>query len=268
MPSFTLETEYSKSNRAACKHCKAKIDKGVVRIGLKIAAPEQTGDDAPSTNHMLEAVKWHHFACMPRAKGPAWFKKHFPGDAAGTFVGFEALKPGDQEAVEELLSACRGECPVPSLPEAAPGSTAVEAVPTPVKGARVKRKSTDAVSEEPTAKAAKATGPTREQAEAIESAKSALASKSIAMLATMLAKNGMPKTGRKEELTERAAECKVLGVPPTCPLCEKVRLKFSYGTGKFSCAGYFDADEKMFKRCKGPGEDAAGLERVPWQELM
>lgn len=264
MPSFTLEAEYSKSNRAACKHCKAKIDKDVVRIGMKMAAPEQTGDDAPSTNHMLEAVKWHHFECLPRAKGPAWFKKHFPGDAAGTFAGFEALKPEDQKAAEELLRACRGECPVPSLPE----SATVNAVPTPVKGPRGKRKSADAVPEEPAAKAAKVTGPSKEQAEAIEAAKSALASKSIAMLAALLAKNGMPKTGRKDELTDRAAECKVLGVPPTCTLCEKVKLKFSYATGKFSCAGYFDSDEKVFKRCKGPGEDAAALERVPWQELI
>jgi hypothetical protein len=261
MPAFSLEVEYSKSNRAACKCCKAKIDKDVVRVGVKVVAEE-----GAESNHMLEAVKWYHFACLPRFKGAAWFKKQFPGNAADTFAGFGALKPEDQTLVEELLSACRGQGPVPSLPEAA---AAADALPTPVKGTRGKRKSADGVGEDTAGKAAKVNhGPTADQAEAIAAAKTALSSKNIAMLGALLAKNGLPKSGRKDELVERVAECQVLGVPPTCPTCEKVKLKFSNGTGKFSCAGYFDDEEKMFKRCKGPADAAAVLERTPWQESL
>jgi len=264
MPSFTLEAEYSKSNRAACRHCKAKIDKDVVRVGLKAGAAdeEQAGGDAESrqSSHMMDAVKWYHFDCLPRAKGKAWFKKHFPGDAATSFTGFEALKPEDQKQVETLLSACRGEI-------ALPGASG-ESVITPVKEAGGKRKGTEAPGAEPAAKAAKSAFLSQEQADAIAAATATFASKNVAMLGALLAKNGLPKSGRKEELVERAAECKALGVPPTCTLCEKAKLKFSHQSGKFSCPGFFDADDSKFKRCKGPGDEVTTLERVPWQELM
>lgn len=44
----------------------------------------------------------------------------------------------------------------------------------------------------------------------------------------------MARTGRKEELLERVAEAKALGVPPMCPLCEKRKLQFSKLTGTLS----------------------------------
>merc|ERR1712039_134380 len=97
---------------------------------------------------------------------------------------------------------------------------------------------------------------TTEQVAAIEEAKTKLASKNAAFLSAALARNGLPKTGRKEELLERVAENQVLGIPPTCGLCEKVKLRWSRETGKFSCPGFFDDEAKAFKRCKGPGDSA------------
>ena len=37
----------------------------------------------------------------------------------------------------------------------------------------------------------------------------------------MVSKNGLPKTGKKEDLVNRAAESIVLGVPPECPVCSR-----------------------------------------------
>jgi len=87
------------------------------------------------------------------------------------------------------------------------------------------------------------------------------------VLGALLQKNGLPKAGKKDELVERCAESKVLGVPPECPTCEKAKLKFAMATGKFSCPGFFDSEEKRFKRCKGPGDAAADLQRTAWLEL-
>merc|ERR1712061_273575 len=95
-----------------------------------------------------------------------------------------------------------------------------------------------------------------EQVAAIAEAKAKLTSKNAAWLGAALAKNGLPKAGRKEELIDRVAENQVLGIPPKCTLCEKKVLNWSRTTGKFSCPGYFDDEAKSFKRCKGPAEGA------------
>merc|ERR1712187_1058076 len=96
--------------------------------------------------------------------------------------------------------------------------------------------------------------------------KASLASKNAAFLGAVLAKNGLPKTGRKEELVDRVAENEVLGVPPTCDVCEKKKLTWSRVTGKFSCPGFFDDEAKAFKRCKGPTAGAE-LTRTPWEHM-
>jgi len=271
MPGFSVEVEYAKSNRAACKHCKAKIDKDTVRLGIKqLAGEAPAGDEEGASRqnaHMMEAVKWHHFSCLQRARGPAWFKKHFPGSAAEAFAGLDGLRSEDQEVVEALLRACRGEGEMPEVPRAA--STTAEETPSKSAAAGRKRKA-GAGAEEPPEKSPKpaaAAGLSAEQLASIAAAKADLAKKSVAGLGVLLAKNGLPKSGRKDELLDRCAESKALGVPPTCTLCEKVKLKFSRDSGRYSCPGYFDSDDKVFKRCKGPGgESTAELQRTPWQE--
>jgi len=105
-----------------------------------------------------------------------------------------------------------------------------------------------------------------DQAKAVEDARAEFAKKSVAALGLLLAKNGLSKSGRKDELVERVAECKALGVPPLCSNCNKAKLRWSKTTGAFSCPGFFDDEAKHFKKCKGPG-DGAEIVRTPWEEL-
>lgn len=258
MPSFTFEVEYSKSNRAACKKCKDKIPKDVVRVGFKAEVSE---DAEGAAAHM--GCSWHHFECFAKAKGQPWFKKHLTAEVAEAVSGLESLKEDDRAAVQELFKACRGEVPMPVAP-AAP--TAENETPNKATKKR-KGKGDDEVADASSAKAAKVAEShlTEEQIAAIAEAKGSVASKNAAYLGAILAKNGLPKTGRKDELLDRVAENKVLGVPPTCDVCEKKKLSWSRSTGKYTCPGFFDDEAKAFKKCKGP--TVIDVQRTPWQEL-
>jgi len=259
MPSFCFEVEYAKSNRSTCKYCKGKIDKDLVRVGFKAEVPE---DAEGSAAHM--GCAWHHFACFAKAKGKAWFNKHLTVDTCEKVAGLDALKDEDRIAVLELFKACRGERDIPESPQPlVAAQTEKEKTP----GGK-KRKSKGDEDNATPVKSAKIEEPvlTEEQSAAIVEAKAKLSSKSVAWLGAALAKNGLPKAGRKEELVERIAENQVLGVPPICSVCEKKKLTWARATGKFSCPGFFDDEAKMFKRCKGPDKDAK-IERSAWEEL-
>lgn len=262
MPAFSFEVEYAKSGRAACKKCKDKIDKDAIRVGFKAEAAE---DAEGAAAHF--GCSWHHFACFAQAKGAAWFKKHLTSEAEKGVAGLDALKTEDQELVAELFKACRGERSVPAAP-VAPAQEESTITPTKVTKKR-KAKGDDAAEDGAAAKAAKVEAAptlTESQLEAIAEAKAKLSSKNGAFLGSVLALNGLPKTGRKDELVDRVAENQVLGVPPMCSTCDKKKLLWSRATGKFSCAGFFDDEAKVFKKCKGPPADAV-LERSPWQVL-
>lgn len=248
MPSFSFEVEYAKSGRAACKKCKGKIDKDLVRVGFKA----EVAEDAESAQQHFGCM-WYHFACFPQAKGQVWFKKHLTDEVAKTVTGLDVISNDDRAAVAELFKACRGEasCPVapaPARPEGDDGASPK---------ASKKRKANDDEVKKPAMSAM--------QIAAIDDAKARLAPKNTAYLQAALAKNGLPKTGRKEELVDRVAENQVLGVPPTCDVCEKKKLGWSRDTGKYSCPGYFDDESKSFKKCKGP---SAGFQvkRARWME--
>jgi len=188
-------------------------------------------------------------------------------DGALTCIsGLDGLRPEDRAAVEQLLDACRGEAEVPAAPP-----TTQSQDDTPAKGGKkrkVKENDVDDVAGATPAKAAKAAASvlTADQLAAIADARAKLASRNGAWLGAALAKNGLPKSGRKDDLVDRVAECQVLGVPPTCTLCSKKKLSWSKVTGKYSCPGYFDDEEKVFKRCKGPGDEVV-IQRTPWEEL-
>jgi len=252
MPAFEFEVEYAKSNRSACKHCKDKIEKDAVRVGVKAL-----GAGEGQMGHVMESTKWHHFGCFQRVRGVAWFKKHLP-QSAEEVKNFSEMKEEDRTKLSALFSACRGEA---SENDGALCNTPSKSSPP------NKRKSSAAEENSPkVAKLSNKGALTDEQFAAVNEAKTALVKRSTAMLSALLAKNGLPKSGRKEELMERIAECSVLGVPPKCTLCEKATLKWSRETGAFTCPGYFDDESKSLKRCKGPGEGAS-IARVPWQEL-
>lgn len=253
MPSFGFELEYAKSSRSACKQCKEKIEKDTLRIGLKVlidAAPDDA--EARKRAHSMESAKWHHEGCFPKIKGKTWFRQHLP-EEPDSITGFDALKEDDQQKVKLLLQSCRGE----ETETETPKGNKRKADPD----QKSSKKSKFFASQEDQASALSA-----EEQKSIETLKAELCKKNVAALGAMLAKNGLPKSGKKEELLDRVAEAKALGVPPVCPLCEKQKLRFSKVTGSYSCPGFFDDESKSFKRCKGPGDDAQ-LVRTSWQEL-
>lgn len=261
--------EYAKSGRASCKVCKGKIEKDALRVGTKVVVDHEklaADENAAQNAHILESVKWHHIECFSKMRQPRWFKAHLP--EASTCSGFEALREEDQKKVTAIFALCKGEdaeLPQISPEKAAPGA-----------GKGRKRKAAADTPEEltPAQKLAKLTGQqdvrgafTEEQFAAFQRERSELAKKSNAQLQAMLARNGLPKTGKKDELVERVAECKVLGVSPICSVCTKGRLKWNRASGNYTCPGFFDEEAKRMTRCKGPEKDAA-VERVAWQEAV
>eukprot|EP00931_Biecheleriopsis_adriatica_P109727 TRINITY_DN83995_c0_g1_i1.p1 TRINITY_DN83995_c0_g1~~TRINITY_DN83995_c0_g1_i1.p1 ORF type:complete len:299 (+),score=98.26 TRINITY_DN83995_c0_g1_i1:70-897(+) len=273
MPSFQFEIEYAKSNRSACKHCKEKIEKDAVRVGIKSVADIDPDADADTRKkaHTLEATRWHHEGCFQKVKGVAWFKKNLPEDGAKAVAGFEALREEDQAKVEALFAACRGESL--GTPEEASTPPPAESKKRKVDGekdASTQKRSKFFADKKPQEQAAVVPAESalsKDQLQAIEAVKADLCKKNADALKLMLAKNGLPKSGKKDELLERVSEAKALGVPPTCPTCDKVKLRFSKTTGFFSCPGFFDDDAKHFKKCQGPGKEVTDCVRTPWQEL-
>jgi hypothetical protein len=259
MPVFAFEVEYAKSNRAACKKCKGKIDKDLVRVGFKVVVPEDA--EGPSA-HM--GCSWHHVGCFPQAKGAAWFKKHLTHEVAENVPGLDSLKSEDRDTVTELFKACRGEIPMPELPQQPEASNST--LESAKKTSKKRKSADDDATAAKDSKGETSRGLTQKDEVAIAEAREKIASKNNAWLGAALVKNGLPKTGRKDELLNRVAEHQILGVPPICSQCNKKVLLWSRATGKFSCPGFFDDESKMFKRCKGPAADV-DLQRSPWQEL-
>jgi len=263
--SMDFELEYAKSGRAACKVCKGKIENKALRIGAKARAATDEDADASSRQekHMMESVKWHHFQCFPKLRKPKWFQEHLPSPEE--CVGFDALTPEDQEKIKALFSLCKGEDAVLPADMETPQKQEQEA-----KGGR-KRKA----NEEPVLTAAQKlaklsdTGRgafTEKQYADFQQHKAELSKKNATQLGAMLAKNGMAKSGKKDDLVERVAECKVLGALPLYPTCEKGRLKWQRESGLYTCPGYFDDEQSRMVRCKGPQKDVE-IVRLTWEEL-
>jgi len=83
-------------------------------------------------------------------------------------------------------------------------------------------------------------------------------SSSVDTLKKMLKLNDQVCGGKKVDLIERVAECKVLGIVPRCPLCSGGKPKFQ--AGYYYCPGYMDDD--AFQECTWISRD---LERTPWK---
>jgi len=266
-----FEFEYAKSGRAACKVCKDKVDKDALRIGTKMRVDKEKaedGDNAAKLAHIMESTKWHHFQCFPKMRSKKWYMDNLPD--ASSCSGFQILRDDDQQKVSALFDFCKGfatECPEPpQLPEDPQQASAGKA------SSRKKRTSENISPNEEgegTPKSGSAPAPagfTKDQDEEFERHKAELAKRSVAQLGALLSKNDMSKSGKKEELAERIAECRVIGGAPTCPTCEKGRLKFNRQTGAYTCPGHFDDIAKRLVRCKGPGKDAAVV-RPEWQDM-
>ncbi|CAE7618226.1 unnamed protein product, partial [Symbiodinium natans] len=246
MPSFQFELEYAKSARSACKHCKEKIEKDAVRIGMKTVVDMESASAAErAKGHAAESAKWHHEGCFPKIRKSAWFRQHLPEDVE-SIAGFDALEEADQKRVSAVFTLCKG--------EAAQEEAAVPQGKRKSGGASGKPSKKAKLAEEEAAPASGPSALTSEQHNSIETAKAELSRKSAAALGCLLQKNGLPKSGRKEELLDRVAEAKVLGVPPVCPTCDKVKLRWSKVTGNYSCPGFFDEEKGHFRKCKADVE--------------
>jgi hypothetical protein len=76
--------QYAASNRSTCKMCKTKIDAGALRVGTITAGP---GD--------YDMTSWRHLACNKQPKGLT----------EAELGGLDALRPPDQQAVRDWLTA-------------------------------------------------------------------------------------------------------------------------------------------------------------------
>lgn len=243
MAEHKFEVEYAKSNRATCKQCKGKIDKGAIRVGHSQDAPE--GDDGAPKNYAAMGVKWYHLECFPKMKGDRWMKQNVC-DLEG-LTGLDVLNAEDQKKVAEFWSGIKEGGSAP--------------------GGGSKKRAAEEGAEDLRAATESQGVLTDAEFEKYKATKEAFGKKNQKQLQAMLEKNGMVKSGNKGELLERIAEAVVLGVLPKCPECEKGRLIWSKPTGKISCMGYFDEMTSSRKKCKGP-QDQEAVVRTPWKELF
>jgi len=232
-----FEVEYAKSGRAACKACKAKIDKDAVRIGASVDVP--AGDDG-TKNYAMMGTKWYHYHCFPQYKGQKWMQQNLCD--VSEVKGFGALQPADQAQIVALWTA---------LKQGNNGASkaAVAGAPSPSKGpaqdggsnhlpaAGVKRPA-----EVPTVNLKELTEiqGVLSDAEfaAVKQVKQEIAKKTVAQLQAMLVTNKMAKSGPKADLIEKIAEAKVMGVLPKCYVCDyKGTLKWSRMDGSIKCGG-------------------------------
>lgn len=271
-----FEVEYARSGRATCKVCKGKIDKDALRIGAKARADREKLADVENASqiaHMMESTRWHHFQCFPKMKSKKWFAENLIDASAS--AGFDTLRQEDQEKVTTLFEFSRGaDVVLPEVP-LAPQEPPV----TPAGADKGRKRQPDIAADSraedemtPPQKSAKCQsdgvessgGLSEDQASQLQRSKNELAKKSIAQLGAMLAKNGLSKSGKKDELVERVAEYRLLGVPPICSACSKGRLRWTRESNRYTCPGHFDEVAKRMRRCKGPAADVE-IKRLAWQ---
>jgi len=90
-----FKAEYSKSNRAACKKCKEKIEKDVLRMAVMVQSYQFDG----------KTPNWFHYECF-------WDRAR-PKDVSEVF-GLENLRWEDQEKVKEnIAKISSGDMPEP-----------------------------------------------------------------------------------------------------------------------------------------------------------
>ena len=252
MSSTTYCVEYAKSNRATCKACNIKIDKGAVRIGTSVPGP---GD--------YDMTSWRHLACQ----------KKKPSSLA-ELKGYQELKSSDQELVkswfsgdmasvmaakrkaDEATAAAAADAAVSTPKKAKPTPTATTPTTTPKMAAA--SSSSSSVASPPLGLSA--------ETEQRDDAKALFGKMAIADLKNCLRANAQILSGNKDELVGRCVDRKVYGNLPRCPECGIGKLKVTYprefghgGMGTFTCPGGYDDD--AYVRC---GFRASQVERPAW----
>jgi len=223
--------------------CKTKIDAGALRVGTITAGP---GD--------YDMTSWRHLACNKQPKGVA----------EAELGGLDALKPPDQQAVRDwLTAAAASHAKKRSADEL---QAVVELNPKKMKVAELKKALQQHGLKPEGGKAAMAAA----LSEVVE--RSALELKygalSLPELKAVCEANAQLKGGTKPELVQRCIDGAQHGALPRCSECGGGLLKVVYaqqhghgGQGKFSCPGFHDGD--AFQRCP---YTATSAERLPWVE--
>lgn len=101
---------------------------------------------------------------------------------------------------------------------------------------------------------------TAAEKKSIQKAIEELSEKNLEALKQMMRDNDQKVGGTKPELVQRAAEGKVLGAIPRCPLCSGGKPTFDIKTGLYTCKGFMDDDE--WAPCS---YSSGSLARIPWK---
>ena len=261
IPATMYLVEPAKSNRALCKQCKVKIDKGLLRIGTVTPGP---GD--------YDITSWRHLECQKMPKGL---------DLAN-LTGFDALTPEDQATVTAWHTMGGAKAPgksaaAPSPADGGSSGTAGGSGGTDLTGVEIKKMKPAELKAALAAYGLDAGGKKKaEQVELLSEVQkrqvteAKYSSLSGALLKDMLRLNTQKVSGTKDELVERCVDCFMYGCLPRCPDCGAARLRVHYpssfghgGQGRFGCPGYYDDD--VYVRC-GYDNKGAAVDRPAWIE--
>ena len=216
MSSTTYCVEYAKSNRAACKTCSIKIDKGAVRIGTTFPGP---GD--------YDITAWRHLACQKRIAALAG-----PSELAG----FADLKASDKDLVfswfegdmTSVMSAKRKA----DEASAAAATSSGSAFSTPKKSKKMSTPPSTPPSQKTTptsfASASGAPMTVTDEIARRDEASAIFGGMTIPTLKNILRANNALLSGTKPDLVERCVDRKLYGNLPKCPACGIGRLKVVY----------------------------------------
>lgn len=269
-----LVCEYAKSNRASCRQCGSKIDKGVLRIGVDNPVDPNAEEDPKATVLSIAslATAWHHLGCFGKLKSQKWFKDNL--QAAETVVGFKQLKTPDKKRLVTFFAQIAGGSTGKASKDGKKGAAAAGVKKHKLKGDKGRASSSGSSSsssgrvltEEDLGSGDSRGVLTKPQFTKIVRLKKELVSRGNAQLKAMLCKNKMLMSGRKDELVERIAEGQVLGAIPTCPKCGKGKLRWDRMTGEYKCPGYLDEVDgvRIIKRC---GFKSKTVKRKAWKEV-
>ncbi|XP_026729426.1 poly [ADP-ribose] polymerase [Trichoplusia ni] len=191
--------EYSKSSRAACRHCEIKICKDEVRI-CKVVYDTEIG--AKYGGQPL----WHHISCFAKQRNELLF---FAGGES--IPGFDTLKKEDQKIVKTEIKPLKAD-------------------EVPVKKLKEEPKNEEELKEE-AAKEKKM----EKQNKLYHKYRSALSELTKSDLEELLEENSQEIPSGRDACLDRLADCMAFGALLPCPECKHGQLVLS--TFGYNCTG-------------------------------
>ena len=218
---------YSKSAQSKCNQCSLRIDKGLVRIGLRFIehrdiedddGDEQSAKRRRKDRHIAEAVKWFHFECITKTN------YHF----TSPMVSFskDTFPPDHDTSINQMISYLKKEDVV--IPT-------IDIIGVPKKDAK------ETITLTP------------EQKSALDDATVKFGLQNKMQLASTLRQHELPVTGSKKELVDRMAITTVLQLPAKCSLCDHQLHWIGGYLNKYQVmCKYVEMQGDRLNRCPGP----------------